>query len=235
MLFYKMSSFILLTLIKHFTGSIEPLKSNWNSLLQPFEVDSRVMQKVFLDLVTAYSSAGRFYHTLEHIQQMLDTIEQMRKPSPIQAPLAIDFPTIQLAAWFHDVIYDPRAKDNEEKSAEYAASALNQLQVPITTIDRIKALILNTKTHQAAPTDLDSQVLLDSDLAILGASELEYRVYAQAIRQEYAWVPDPVYRTERKQVLQSFLQQRRLYFTEQMFVRLEERAKRNLQAEITAL
>lgn len=221
--------------MKHFTGSIETLKFSWESLLQPFQVNPRVTQQVFLDLVTAYSSVGRFYHTLEHIQHILETIEQMRRHSPTQAALAIDFPAIQLAAWFHDVIYDPRAKDNEEKSAEYAVASLNQFKIPITTVERVKTLILNTKTHQAPPDDIDSQILLDSDLAILGASELEYRAYAQAIRQEYSWVSAELYKTGRKQILHFFLQRERLYLTEHLFLNFEERARHNLQAEITAL
>jgi predicted metal-dependent HD superfamily phosphohydrolase len=48
--------------------------------------------------------------------------------------VAINFPAIQLAAWFHDVIYDPRAKDNEEKSAEYAVASLSQFEIPKTTV-----------------------------------------------------------------------------------------------------
>ncbi len=224
--------------MKRFTGSIETLKFSWESLLQSFQVDPRVTQKVFLNLVTAYSSVGRFYHTLEHIQHILETIEtieQMRRHSPTQAALAINFPAIQLAAWFHDVIYDPRANDNEEKSAEYAVASLNQFKIPTATVERVKTLILNTKTHQASPTDIDSQILLDCDLAILGAGEVEYRAYARAIRQEYSWVPDELYRIGRKQVLQIFLRRERIYFTEQLFFSLEERARQNLQAEITAL
>lgn len=214
--------------MKHFTDSIETLKFSWESLLQPFQINPRVTQKVFYDLVAAYSSVGRFYHTLEHIQHILQTIEQMRS-------LAINFPAIQLAAWFHDVIYDPRAKDNEEKSAEYAVASLNQFEISVTTVEYVKTLILNTKTHQAPPNDIDSKILLDSDLAILGASELEYRAYAKAIRQEYSWVSDELYHVARKQVLQNFLRRKRIYFTEQLFLGLEVRARGNLQAEITAL
>ena len=223
------------TLMKHFTDSIETLKFSWESLLQPFQVDPTVTQQVFFDLVTAYSSVGRFYHTLEHIQHILETIEQMRRHSSTQAVVAINFPAIQLAPWFHDVIYDPRAKDNEEKSAEYAVASLSQFEIPRTTVERVKTLILNTKTHQAQPDDIDSKILLDSDLAILGASELEYRAYAKAIRQEYSWVSDKLYQVTRKQVLQDFLRRKRIYFTEQLFLSLEVRYRRNLQAEITAL
>ena len=221
--------------IMQLSDSIETLKSTWDNLLQPFQVSPRFSQKVFLDLVRAYSSIGRFYHTLEHIQLVLKVIEEIRRQSPPQALLIINFPAIQLAAWFHDVIYDSKSKDNEEKSAKYAAATLTRLGIPINTGECVQNLILNTKTHQAPPADMDSQILLDADLAILGASELEYKTYAQGIRQEYAWVADELYRVGRRQFLQNLLQRKRIYFTPQLFVNLESRARLNLQAEIATL
>jgi predicted metal-dependent HD superfamily phosphohydrolase len=221
--------------IRQLTDSIETLKSTWESLLQPFQVSPRFSQKVFLELVRAYSSVGRFYHTLEHIQLVLKVIEEIRRQSLPQALRIINFPAIQLAAWFHDVIYDSKSKDNEEKSAEYAAARLTSLEIPNNTVQSVQNLILHTKNHQAPPADIDSQILLDADLAILGASELEYKTYAQGIRQEYAWVADELYRRRRLQVLQNLLQRERIYFTPQLFVKLESRARLNLQAEIATL
>ncbi|MEP0885787.1 hypothetical protein NDI49_30115 [Trichocoleus sp. ST-U3] len=214
--------------MQQFTASIETLKSSWDSALQPFEIEPSLKQKIFLDLVGAYSGVGRFYHTLEHIQHILETMGQMRS-------LAVKFPTIQLAAWFHDVIYDSKAKDNEERSADYAVLSLTKLKIPSTTVERVRRLILSTKTHQASITDIDNQILLDSDLAILGSSEWEYQVYAQAIRKEYSWLGSELYRTGRQQVLLKFLQRDRIYFTNQMFVKLEQRARENMQAELAIL
>lgn len=214
--------------MQQFTASMETLKSSWESALQPFEVEPRLTQKVFLDLVRAYSGVGRFYHTLEHIQHTLETIEQMRS-------IAVNFPTIQLAAWFHDLIYDPKAKDNEERSADYAVMSLTKLKLPSTNVERVRSLILSTKTHQTLLTDIDSQILLDSDLAILGSSEWEYRTYAQAIRQEHSWLCSELYKSGRKQVLLKFLQRERIYFTNEIFVKLEGRARENMQAELTVL
>ncbi len=211
-----------------FTDSIKTLKSSWETVLQPFKVEPSLKQKVFLDLVRAYSSVGRFYHTLEHIQHILEIIEQMRS-------LAVNFPTIQLAAWFHDVIYDSKAKDNEERSADYAVVSLTKLKIPSTTVERVRRLILSTKTHQTLLTDIDTQILLDSDLSILGSSEWKYRTYAQAIRKEYSWLSSELYRTGRKQVLLKFLQRERIYFTNQIFVKLEGRARENMQAELAVL
>lgn len=97
-----------------------------------------------------------------------------------------DLASVQLAAWFHDIVYDTHIRDNEEKSADYAVDMLNTLAIPANTFTKVKNLIMATKNHQAH--DIDSQVLLDADLAILAAESVEYQKYAQAIRQEYAWV-----------------------------------------------
>ncbi|MCP2728830.1 HD domain-containing protein [Limnofasciculus baicalensis] len=205
--------------------NIDILKYKWQKLLEPFMVELSVSQQIFCDLVAAYSTVGRFYHTIEHIHQVLETLEDLKL-------VAIDFSVIQLAAWFHDVIYDPKSQDNEEKSAEYAEVVLTELAIPLATIVRVKTLILSTKTHQSPLDDIDCQILLDADLAILGAAKSEYKAYSRAIRQEYSWVPDREYRWGRKQVLDKFLQRNKIYYTSELFLALEKRARHNLEEEI---
>lgn len=205
------------------------LKSGWESLLQPFNVDKNLSKKVLFELVSAYCSKERYYHTLGHIQRVLEIVEGMRS-------LACNFRAIQLAAWFHDVIYAPKATDNEERSAEYAAKALKILQLPQATIDAVTAMILSTKYHQVSTDDIDTKILLDADLAILGSDEPEYKFYSKAIRREYGFMPEEEYRQKRMQVLLNFLKRERIYFTKnKVFDELETRARRNIQAEIKAL
>ena len=202
--------------------------SRWQSLLQPFRVEPIAAYKLFFDLTAAYASTDRFYHNLAHIQQVLDTIDLMRS-------LSQNLAALEFAAWFHDVIYNPKAKDNEEKSAAYAADVLTDIVISPETIDSAVNLILTTKNHQAIENSIDSQIFLDADLSILGASETEYRNYAVAIRQEYYWLSEGEYRTGRKQVLEILLKRERIYFTEQMFTTLEEKARQNIQEEIKYL
>ncbi|HEY9607555.1 MAG TPA: hypothetical protein V6C85_38575 [Allocoleopsis sp.] len=221
--------------MSRFIIPIQVLKSRWERLLNTFQVEQQDSQELFLDLVTAYSSSGRYYHTLEHIQQVLETIESIRTTNSTSRWQSASFPTIGLAAWFHDVIYDPQANDNEEKSADYAVATLDRLGISTFTVESVKQLILNTKTHQALAEDIDSQILLDSDLAILGATEWQYKAYARSIRQEYSWIAEEAYRVGRKQVLQKFLQRERLYFTDRLFSDLEMRARHNMQTEVAAL
>jgi predicted metal-dependent HD superfamily phosphohydrolase len=176
-------------------------------------------------LVERYSSQGRFYHTLEHIREMLEVLSFLKD-------LAGDFGAVCFAAWFHDSVYDTHASDNEEKSAAYAAQVLGDLGLGRRRPEEVCRLILLTKNHLASLDDLTGQVLLDADLAILGSAEERYDQYARAIRQEFAWVPNEDYRAGRTQVLSAFLRRERIYCTEDMRMRYESQARENLLREI---
>ena len=179
---------------------------------------------VFQDLCRRYSEPGRAYHNIDHVAAMLDTVSIFEEG--LHDPVAV-----RQAIWFHDAVYDPKRGDNEEQSARYAMAALkggawDSLRM------RVMMLIGNTKTHQAPPCDTDCQILLDADIAILGASPADYDRYARAICEEYAWVPEDDYRTGRRRVLNDFLDRERLYNTEVLFQTHESAARANLRREI---
>jgi predicted metal-dependent HD superfamily phosphohydrolase len=205
---------------------IDILLSSWQTTLQNFHVDPGAANKVFLDLVGIYAESNRHYHNIQHISQVLSTIDILKN-------YAQDLPAIQLAAWFHDAVYHTQLKDNEEKSAIYAQNVLLGLGIPAHRMIKITNLILNTKYHQAE--DIDSQILLDADLAILGTNSIAYQEYAHAIRQEYAWVEETEYIAGRKLVLERFLQRPFIYYTSVMRESAEELARLNIQREIFAL
>ncbi|MFS0515651.1 hypothetical protein ACEYW6_13180 [Nostoc sp. UIC 10607] len=204
------------------------LFSNWQHTLQPFGVDQIAADKAFNPLVAAYSTPNRYYHTLKHIDHVLSTIQ-------ILQGYTNNLAAVQLAAWFHDVVYNTEAQDNEERSADYALELLSNLGIPESTIATVTRLILNTKDHQAAVDDCDSQVLLDADLAILATNQVQYGEYTHAIRQEYSWVSEAAYITGRQQVLERFLKRSRIYFTPLMLEFAEPSARGNIQGEIHSL
>jgi predicted metal-dependent HD superfamily phosphohydrolase len=207
---------------------VEALRGAWLNLVLPFGAEEGSAWAAFTDLAVRYSGLERHYHNLDHIADMLRTVDGLRD-------LAQDLAAVRFAVWFHDAVYDSRASDNEERSAALAVETLRRLGVPDATVLRTADLILLTKTHLAAPHDVDGQILLDADLAILGADPVRYVEYAAAIRREYGWVPEEEYRVGRARVLRQFLDRPHLYFTERLFAALETRARANLQAEILAL
>lgn len=207
---------------------IGQMRCAWKQLCDTCHIEPGRAYPAFTALAEAYRSPGRVYHTLEHIQAVLAWIDTLRNH-------AIDLPTLQLAAWFHDCVYDPRATDNEEQSATYAQNVLSRLALPTSTIQAVSQMIVCTKTHTTVANQPDCQILLDADLAILGASVQDYETYAQAIRQEYSWLPDTAYNAGRTHVLQAFLQRTRIYGTELMHATLEKSARENIRRELASL
>jgi predicted metal-dependent HD superfamily phosphohydrolase len=198
------------------------LRRKWHDLLRAWAVDLSLADRTFEDVRAHYAEPGRFYHTLDHVASVLETVERLGSH-------ARNLSAVKLAAWLHDVIHDSRASDNEERSAEYAERLCENLSIP----ERrpVASLILKTKTHDVGE-DADAEVLLDADLAILGASEAVYRAYSEQIRQEYAWVPEPEYRSGRRQILTKFLTRPRIFH---LLTHLEEPARHNLSAEVAHL
>lgn len=182
---------------------------------------------VATDLITRWSEPHRHYHALDHLETCLAQLDAHRT-------LADEPNIIELALWFHDAVYDPRASDNEARSARLAADTLRAAGLPESAISKVERLILATRAHEA-DGDPDTALLLDIDLSILGASPDAYQTYAAAIRREYAWVPEPDYRAKRAAILSRFLQRPRSFLTEPFFTRHEALARANLAREIQTL
>jgi predicted metal-dependent HD superfamily phosphohydrolase len=187
-----------------------------------WSVDPSQANEKFEEISRRYVEPGRYYHTLAHIQDVLETVECLRVH-------AKNLNAVRLAAWLHDVIYDSKASENEERSAEYAERLCTGFRIPHGGL--VASLILATKTH-APGEDTDAQILIDSDLAILGSGEAAYQNYSRQIRKEYAWVPEPEYLKGRRRVLESFLSKPKIY---SLLIDLEEPARRNIDTEISTL
>ena len=205
--------------------TMKRLQENWSHLVEPFTIDPQVKSRIFQQLVDAYSQPHRYYHTLTHIRHSLAVLAILRSHCQ-------NFVALQFAAWFHDSVYDPKASDNEQKSAEFATIALDQLGCSPELRTEIIRLILLTQSHQTDVGDIDGQILLDADLAILGTPRSIYQHYACCIRQEYAFVGDLEYSQRRQQILTAFLQRDRIYATEPIHCRLESRARQNVLSDI---
>ena len=203
---------------------LDQFQRHWANLLGSFGVALADAYPVFDQLVAAYTEPHRHYHTLEHLGELFRVVVRL----PVVDPRAV-----QLAVWFHDVVYDPRAKDNEKRSADRVPEWLTPLKIPSAVMIRVAELVRATAHLSAeAGSDPDTIALLDADLAILAAAEHRYQRYTADIRQEYAWVPEDAYRTGRIAVLESFLARPRFFHTELMFTEGEAAARRNLTSEV---
>src|SRR6185312_3783872 len=73
----------------------------WGRLLERYRVAAAEAMPVFRVLAQAYQSVGRYYHTLEHLEEMLRVAGRLMA-------ITDDPRALQLAIWFHDAVYDPR-------------------------------------------------------------------------------------------------------------------------------
>jgi predicted metal-dependent HD superfamily phosphohydrolase len=178
-------------------------------------------------LLRAWDEPQRHYHTLQHLAECLALFDILRMHAEQPAD-------IELALWFHDAIYDVQGHDNEARSARWAVQALAAGGVDAARCQRVHDLIMAT-CHTALPASPDQALLVDIDLAILGAPAVRFAEYTHQIRAEYAWVPAEVYAVKRRAVLQGFLDRAQIYTTPAVAQRLGQHARDNLAKAISSL
>lgn len=210
-------------------NALEPVSDVWRDLVRRHGCASVSAERVLADLLRAYAEPHRHYHTLGHIAELLQLLEQHGG--------ALDGDAVKLAILFHDVVYDPARQDNEGVSAKLAVEQSASLGFPGQLIAKVERYILATQHGASLPAagDADLHLLLDLDLSVLAAPRERYGGYAQAIRQEYAAVPGELYRSGRRRVLEAFLARPEIYVTERLRALWEAPARVNLSSEIAAL
>ncbi len=174
------------------------------------------------DLIAAWNEPQRKYHTEQHLCECLALFEEFQH-------LAANPHEVELAIWFHDAVYDVKAKDNELKSAEWARTALEEAGVSKEKSQRIYDLIMATEHSAMDELDTpDKQLLVDIDLAILGSEPARFSEYEKQVREEYSYVPNFLFRIKRRQILRSFLDRQPIYSTPELQARFESQARINL-------
>ena len=175
-----------------------------------------------------YSEPQRCYHTQAHIDALLRWADALR------AEIA-DHEAVHWAIWYHDAIYDPQAKDNEERSAQLAEAELGHAGLPIERVAQIATMIRATAHHMITTAQGDMALFLDMDLSILGVAPEYYERYVHQVRAEYGWVSDAQFAQGRAQLVAQWLDEPALFKTVYFQQRLEAQARSNLSAELVNL
>lgn len=177
-------------------------------------------------LAGAYREPHRRYHTLDHIAHVLGALDDVR--------LCLADPDAgEMALWLHDVVYDVHAEGSEARSALWAREALKESGVELHLVGRVADLIMAT-APAATPIGGDAGYVADADLSILGAPGGQFDRYEQQIREEYAGIPEPVFRARRAAILHGLLERPTIFRTPE-FQRLEGRARANLARSLAHL
>lgn len=200
-------------------------RARWSSLCA--RLGCAALDDRFGTLASAYAEPHRHYHTATHVRECLDLLDGA-------AHLAARPDELEFAIWLHDAVYGTSRSDNEERSAGLAEGWLRACGVAEPVPGRVRGLVLATR-HAAPPEGGDEALLQDIDLAILGSPPERYREYEKQIRREYRWVPGPLFRARRVEILAAFLAREPLYRTAWFRERFEAAARRNLQGALRAL
>jgi predicted metal-dependent HD superfamily phosphohydrolase len=196
------------------------VSSRYQSILAGIGVPEDKIAALWDETAARYDEAHRHYHRVAHIAAMLKGADDLQH----------DETALILAIIYHDVIYDPAKQDNEAQSAALFRLHLGAYISPA-LCEQICRMIEATKSHRPSGDAL-TDLLLDLDMAILGAPWPDYQAYAEGVAQEYI----PVYGNEAYAAgrdalfLTPVLDQPRIFLTPE-FVGREAQARENLAKE----
>jgi predicted metal-dependent HD superfamily phosphohydrolase len=176
--------------------------------------------RIFKWLDARYAERARKYHTARHINDCLAILGRAKHPEAAN-------PLVEYALWFHDAVYSTFSRKNEERSADWAAAVLARSGTQAANIELARSLILATR-HAEKPAGAPQELLVDVDLAILGAEADQFREFELQIRAEYWWIPTALYRKQRIPVLRSFVMRQSIYSTHEFRERYERIARNNI-------
>ena len=199
-------------------------KSKWEALMLQFQFGKN--EAAYDYLYKKYGEPNRAYHNLNHINDCLTKLDTL---GPIEHKAEIE-----MAFWFHDVIYDPYRKDNELKSAEIAKAFLEKQDTDESVVSKVYELIMATN-HKEIPKNKSEAYIMDIDISILGADFESYQTYCDNIRKEYKMVPNFIYKKNRIKIMEMFLNRKQLYYTNQFKEQYEVQARANIKNEIAML
>lgn len=187
----------------------------------------RWKEPVWTMVASHYGESERQYHTLDHIFEMLKVFHSFKKCNRWRRPVEVE-----LAIYFHDAVYDPKSKTNEDDSAKLFCHLWRESGLSLSQIDPdiVVDLIMRTRVHSLEGVDpqSDTALFLDLDLAILCrpmmnkleddedglraehdalsiSNGISYAEYADRVRKEYKHVCDADFIAGRAAFIRSFL------------------------------
>lgn len=225
----------------------------WDEAVRAVRGDVHGLVSVRDDLVRRWSEPHRGYHDVRHLDEVGSALGALRE-SALDSDT--DWASVVLAAWFHDAVYDidiqdidvrdiniqannirdvASGADNERRSAELARWALTSHGADPDSVDAVVALVEASEAHVVRETRGPQAAFHDADLWVLGAPEGRFDEYCEAVRREYAVVPDHTYAEGRTAILAPFLAREWVYRTDHARRHWEPAARANLNRELLRL
>jgi predicted metal-dependent HD superfamily phosphohydrolase len=209
------------------------LKYTWNKTLKHMGFEDNDISESFNNIIGAYDNKSRSYHGIKHIEKMLKELKdyEINNPKEIKNPKILRF-----GIFMHDFING--SKNDVEDSLEIALKLLDKSksQKVRDQKDLLKEIILATKHSRNIPEDspIETKLIADLDLAILGSDKKTYEIYAKQVRREYSQYSDDDYKAGRIAVLERFLS-KPIYKLEYFQKKYQKKAEENIRNEIESL
>ena len=185
--------------------------------------DLSKIELIWAILTKHYSESSRFYHTREHILYCLNQFDQIKA-------LLKSSNAIQMSIWFHDIVYNIEAKDNEEQSALFF-SQLSKGILDEPFIQQVSELIISTK-HLTATPKCDQAYLLDIDLSSFGSERGKFYQNGEQLRMEARHLTDLQFTKNQIKFFQMLLKRKQIFFTDYFHNKYENRALGNINHQM---
>jgi predicted metal-dependent HD superfamily phosphohydrolase len=171
------------------------------------------------NLIDSYSEPQRHYHTLSHIVHCLSLFDKIS--AELHNPEALE-----LAIWFHDVIYTPGATDNEQLSADQfmaLTSGIFSDQLRDTVYQHIMATVHDGSEFKNA----DTNYMLDIDLSSFGRPWPEFIQDSDNLRLEMGNLSDAVFYKRQAAFQDRLFSRPRFFRSEYFYNHFESQARQN--------
>ena len=181
--------------------------------------DAQTARRVFRVLHDHYSQRWRRYHTGAHVVQCM-------KHFDLASHLMDNPDAVEMALWFHDVVYDAQASDNEQNSAELFME-LSENIFDDAFRRQVYGLIMITE-HCDPPGRGDACYMVDIDLSSFGLPWDEFEADSRNVRAEFLHLNEENYNSRQFKFLKRLMDRPSFYNSDFFRTRCERQARANL-------
>ena len=155
-------------------------------------------ENALTEILVCWQETHRYFHTLTHLAQILQDIEK----DFLQQKFSLEEKELlQISAFLHDIVYNPKKQNNELQSSELVETYFAKLSSE--KINLVKKIILETKTHES--TTRLSELFCAYDMHIITHSTLaELWEYERQIFKEFQYLDYAMYKMGRIFLLENF-------------------------------
>jgi len=181
--------------------------------------DAQTANRVYRVLHDHYSQPWRRYHTGAHLVHCFKYFD-------LASHLMDNADAVEMALWFHDVIYDAQASDNEKKSAELFME-LSENVLADNFRRQVHGLIMITE-HCNPPDHGDACYMVDIDLSSFSLPWDEFEADSRNVRAEFLHLSEEDYNRRQFRFLKRLMDRPYFYNSEFFRARCERQARSNL-------